>query len=219
MRHELWGILVAGVGILVAVELSARAVEASETAEAGRTAIVVRTYTQPAAEGDIGSARRTASAILGRADIEAEWLECALPAPSTGAVADACNRPPRWNELLVRIVSAGTSDGRLDVSTLGFAFVDLDAGGGSLATIYADRVRSKANEAGVDAAELLGRTIAHEVGHLLLGTNRHSRDGLMRASWSRADLRRNRTTQWLFGGRESEVMRRRIAVRFRDSAG
>jgi hypothetical protein len=41
----------------------------------------------------------------------------------------------------------------------------------------------------------------------------------MRASWSSADLRRNRTTQWLFGGRESEVMRRRIAVRFRESEG
>ena len=218
MRHELWGVLVAGVAIVVAADLSARAAEPSETAEAGRTSIVVRTYTQPASEGDIGTARRTAGAILGRAGIHAEWLECALPGELTDAAADACNRPPRWNELLVRIVSAGGGR-RLDVNTLGFAFIDLHAGGGSLATIYADRVRVKAHEAGVDAAELLGRTMAHEVGHLLLGTNGHTREGLMRASWSSADLRRNRTTQWLFGGKESEVMRKRIAVRFRESDG
>lgn len=215
MRYELWGGLVMTAGILAGAGISLRAAEVADTRESDRMSIVVRTYTQPAWAGDIRTAGRTASAILGEAGIDAVWLECALPAGVTNA-AHACKEPLRWNELLVRIVSAaGAVDSLPDVDTLGFAFVDLDAGGGSLATVYADRVRVLARGAGVDRAELLGRAIAHEVGHLLLGTDRHAPQGLMRASWSRADLRRNRATQWFFGGGESEVMRRGIASRFR----
>jgi hypothetical protein len=36
-----------------------------------------------------------------------------------------------------------------DVDTLGYAFVDSDAGGGALATVYADRGRVMAQSAGV----------------------------------------------------------------------
>jgi hypothetical protein len=194
--------------------LSSDAVRASEMSDPGRT-IVVRTYTQPASAGDIRTARYTAGAILGQAGIQVVWVECALSVEVTEGTAHACTQPLRWNELLVRIVSAGTVDSRPDVDTLGFAFVDLDAGGGSLATVFADRVGVMARGAGVDAAELLGRTMAHEVGHLLLGTNRHASQGLMRSSWSSADLRRNRATQWLFDGKDGEVMRRGIASRLR----
>lgn len=212
MRHELWGVLVASIGMLAA-GLPSRVVEASETRQSALATIVVRTYTQPDSAGAIPTARHTAGAILGRAGIEVRWLECGPAEPM--ASPDACSRPVQPNELVVRILSAGTVGSRADVDTLGFAFIDLDAGGGSLATVYADRVRAMAQGAGVDAAELLGRTMAHEVGHLLLGTNRHASRGLMRASWSSTDLRRNHATQWLFGGEEGEAMRRVIASRLR----
>ena len=114
----------------------------------------------------------------------------------------------------MRIVSAGAVDGRLGVDTLGFALVDVDAGAGLLATVYADRVRVMAQSAGIDEAELLGRAMAHEVGHLLLGTNGHAAHGLMRASWSSVDLRGHRV-QWFFNGKEGEAMRSGIASRFR----
>ena len=211
MRHTFWSVLVAAAAILMTAGLSSRAVEASPLGKAPRTSIVVRTYTQSAVAGDIRTARRTASAILGRAGIQVFWLECALPAAVTAD--DPCAQPLRRNELLVRILFAGSVDSRPHVDTLGFAFVDLETGRGSLATVYADRVAVMALGAGIDAAELLGRTMAHEVGHLLLGTNRHAPHGLMRASWSSADLRRNRATQWLFGGSEGEMMRRGIADR------
>ena len=35
--------------------------------------------------------------------------------------------------------------------------------------------------------KILGHAIAHEVGHVLLGTNGHSVGGLMRARWGRAE--------------------------------
>ena len=218
MRHKLSGVLVAG--ILVTAGLRSPAAEASETRASGRMSIVVRTYTQGPSADEMRTASRTAGAILGRAGIHVAWLTCGMPAGVADRAAAGCSQPLGPNELLVRVVTAGTSDKRPHVDTLGFAFVDLAAGGGSLATLYADRVQVMAEGAGVDAAELLGRAMAHEVGHLLLGTNRHARDGLMRASWSSADLRRNRATQWLFGGEEGEVMRSRIReqLAFRDRA-
>src|SRR5262249_54227570 len=81
------------------------------------------------------------------------------------------------------------------------------AGAGTLATIYADRVAWLAGEAGADMPTLLGFAIAHEIGHLPLGTNAHSGTGLMRALWSRAQLRRNDTADWLFGRSEAARMR------------
>ena len=213
MRHECCFVLSGVVAILGAAGLSLRAAEVSPVRESDRTAIIVRTYTQPASADDVPRARRTASAILERAGIQVVWLECALPGEVTPA--GACTQPPRRNELLVRIMSAGAVDQPIDVNTLGFAIVDLNAATGALASVYADRVSVLAQHAGVDEGELLGRTIAHELGHLLLGTNRHAAQGLMRGSWSSEDLRHNRPAQWFFGGKESEAMRSGIASRLR----
>ena len=214
MCHRFWGVLVAIVGVLLASGFSSGPVEASAVTVPDRPSVVIRTYTQQESAGNIHAARRTARGILQGAGIHVAWLECGLPAAATAAL-DACTQPLQSNELVVRIVSAGTLDSRPHVDALGFAFVDTDAGGGWLATVYADRVALMAKGAGVDTAALMGRTIAHEIGHLLLGTNQHASHGLMRALWSDADLRRNRATQWLFGGKEGEVMRRGIAGRFR----
>ena len=35
---------------------------------------------------------------------------------------------------------------------------------------------------------LLGRVMAHEIGHILLGTHAHSRTGIMRAVWTDHEL-------------------------------
>jgi hypothetical protein len=61
-----------------------------------------------------------------------------------------------------------------------------------LATIYVERVRWLARSARADVETLLGRTIAHELGHLLLATNAHGSHGLMRAVWSAAEVRGDR---------------------------
>lgn len=87
------------------------------------------------------------------------------------------------------------------------------ARGPYLATVYADLVTGVARGAGIDARELLGRAIAHEIGHLLLGTNQHASAGLMRAVWSRVELRRDKATDWHFLDSEAGSMRAAIAVR------
>ncbi len=98
--------------------------------------------------------------------------------------------------------------------------VDLEGQAGTLATIYEDRVESLATEAHVDSGRLLGRAIAHEIGHLLLGTASHARAG------ADASVLADRRTAARLAARlgvvrvpEGSRMRWRLLVRGRPSTG
>jgi hypothetical protein len=78
----------------------------------------------------------------------------------------------------------------------------------TLVTIWADRVDKMARSAGADAGTLLGRAIAHEIGHVLLGTTRHASHGLMRAEWTDHELILNEPFDWMFGRAEARLLRR-----------
>jgi hypothetical protein len=82
--------------------------------------------------------------------------------------------------------------------------------------VYVDRAESVARVAGTDPRRVLGLAIAHEIGHVLLNSNTHSAAGLMRADWSRNELRRKDETAWNFLETEAAVVR--AAVRARSSA-
>jgi hypothetical protein len=214
MRYRLWSVVISAVGTLLTGAVQSGAAEAADPGELEVAVIAVRTYTPPELEAHLRTARRTATGILERARIQVDWLECGLP----GIIAEssaACHERLQPHEVVVRILPTGAAASGQQTDTLGFAFVDLHGGGGSLATVFADRVRLMAETAGIAAAELLGRTMAHEIGHLLLGTNAHAAHGLMRACWSTVELRRNRAVEWLFDRREGDVMRSAIAGRHR----
>jgi hypothetical protein len=135
----------------------------------------------------LASARAVAAAILAEGGVSAvTWRDCSV----------GCAEPVQDRELLVRIVRA-PADG--STGSLGCAVIDLRRGAGTLATIYGDRVRLVAARTGVVEATLLGRAIAHEIGHLLLGTSQHATSGLMRAEWSDRELRNNLAADWTFG--------------------
>jgi len=129
------------------------------------------------------TARSTAGVILKQAGIDVAWREC----------AHACIEPIRAGELMVRIVRAPAS---VAPAVLGYSVVDVRRGAGALATVFNDRIQASATRVRVAAAPLLGRAIAHEIGHLLLGTSAHSREGLMRALWSDHELERAVPGDW-----------------------
>ena len=167
-------------------------------------AITVRVYDGGTASpgvtrGSLEVARRT----LARAAVEMKWMRCDVPA------AHACNEPVASREVVLRFVrSFGPSTLTARVP-LGDAFVDR-AGGGVLATVYVDRVEQLAETSGTDMATLLGRAVAHEIGHLLLATTAHGARGLMRAAWSAEELRRGRYGDWVFTREETAAIRARL---------
>jgi hypothetical protein len=75
---------------------------------------------------------------------------------------------------------------------------------GEMATIFHEQVRTVTRRSGVDDATLLGRAVAHEVGHLLLRAREHSATGIMRGAWSLEELTTERPDDWQFAPTDRE---------------
>ena len=125
-----------------------------------------------------------------------------------------CLSPVRSGELVIRIAAGPPAS--LPAS-LGFSFVDVGRKAGTLATVYADRVEAMAAISGIDPGELLGRVIAHEIAHLLIGTHDHSPRGLMRGEWRASELAGQRPSDWLLSRSEGRSIRRAIWRRSSES--
>jgi hypothetical protein len=163
------------------------------------------------AQADRAAALAIARSILMNAGIDATWGDggergeaAELDGHSKGSQAIP--------EVIVRIV---TSPPDFMPGSLGFSLVDLAQRSGTLATVFIDRVNELARLAGVDAGRLLGRAVAHEIAHLLLGTARHADVGLMRGTWTTAELRREQFGDWILLPDDIARMRRGLAARER----
>jgi hypothetical protein len=95
---------------------------------------------------------------------------------------------------------------------LGVAVINPVTLSGEMATVFHEQVRTVARRSGVDNAELLGRALAHEIGHLLLRARTHSPTGLMRGIWSIAELTQNRREDWLFAPADRRRLQHNVAV-------
>jgi len=167
-----------------------------------RLPLVVRTYDSAGVSARVlEHAQQSAGVTLASVGIEPIWRPCH---------ATGCISKPKPHEIEIRIVKATAWSER---GALGFAAVDVAQRAGTLATVYVDRVDALAAQAGVDRGELLGRAIAHEIGHLILGTAAHARFGLMRATWKADELRRDMPLDWIFSEDQGAEMRRRLAAR------
>ena len=164
--------------------------------------LVVRVYDAAGVPSDtLERAHVTVTQTLRLVKIEPVWRTCH---------GNTCADPPKHDELIVRIVK---TEERGSQDLLGSAMVDVDDRAGTLATIYLNRVEWLAGQARTDSGRLLGRAIAHEIGHLLLGTASHACAGLMRARWLTGELQRDWPFDWMLSDREGAQMRWRLFER------
>jgi hypothetical protein len=169
--------------------------------------ILVRVYNYAdVATGQLATAKLTAKGIFARTAIAITWIDCRV-GDSAGR---ACTEPViEGREFVLRLVQGPDAQPEgSDRVPLGVSMVDRHVQGGMLMTIAIGPLRRVAQEAAADSGVILGRAIAHELGHLLLGSTTHARTGLMRASWSQAEIRRARPTDWTFSRAEIDRMRR-----------
>ena len=143
-----------------------------------------------------------ANAALAAASVEIAWQICgvALPHPLR------CDTRLTQAELAIRIVRTPAAPRGESGLRLGDAFIDSQSGRGVLATIYFDRVQLLSERTGRPLAMLLGRAIAHELGHLLMASNTHGPIGLMRAFWSQDEVRSGHTSDWTFSPRDAHAI-------------
>jgi hypothetical protein len=170
--------------------------------------LVIRVYDNtgvPAA--DMHAALAAAEAILRDAGIAVTWRQC----PCENSDGEQIE-PVGPAELIVRVAEAPPAG---FPGSLGFSIVDVERRSGTLATIFADRVNALSALAGTQSGPLLGRAIAHEIGHLLLGTTRHADRGLMRGLWTTIDLQKDQPWDWALSAEDGARMRRALAARLR----
>ena len=122
---------------------------------------------------------------------------------SLGPADDLCTEPLQPREVIGRLAAGGN---HLSARVLGQAIV-IDGHVSTMVTIFADRITVAAARLNMDRTPLLGRTLAHELGHLLLGTNSHAAYGLMTGMWPDAVMRDDTGNHWNFTNRQAQQMK------------
>jgi hypothetical protein len=166
--------------------------------------IRIHNYAQANTSG-VQHAERAAGDLLREAGVNAVWTECPIgPADSRGA---ACAKPLSPLDFVLNLLPRSMSDRfRLRVNVLGFA---VEPG----AFIFYDAVKDCAARQQQDLDPLLGGAIAHELGHLLLGTNSHSSSGLMSAFWSTKRLIIVQQRGLAFSSADAERLQKAVLAR------
>jgi hypothetical protein len=154
----------------------------------------------------LAAAEEDAQRIFRQAGVETDWATC-LPKsekaqPSDCLTVDATHL---MMKILPCAISAQARD-RNDV--LGTALAD-GKGVGYFAYVFYDSVQRVGEERKLGHA-LLGDVLAHEIGHLLLGSNSHSVSGIMSAHWYGGELRRISEGTMLFTPSQSRTLRDRL---------
>jgi hypothetical protein len=156
------------------------------------------------------AAEGRATGILAQAGVETHWVDCPT---SPGTLDKYPNCPLEWqeNDLVVRIMpKAMVALQEKTPDTLGSA-LGCEIGPCSMAGVYSDRILSLSSGARAPAPILMGRVMAHEIGHMLLGPNAHSRTGIMRAFWADRDMSTAAGPEFLFTPEQSRRMKARLA--------
>jgi len=146
-----------------------------------------------------------ASEIFRRIGVEIEWVD------------GSSRQRLGSSELYLRIIPRLNTLGPFRQSHLGYAATSEE--GGVLATIFFHRVEELTWG---DSSFALGYAIAHELGHLLLGSGRrnggpHSASGLMRAPWQRDDRKRKARETMQFAPEDAGRLRARLLEQSRKS--
>ena len=158
---------------------------------------------------DRTAALKIAGAILSRADLDAIWIVC-TPARD-GRHQPGCDAAPASHELVVRLTYSSPTAEDGNSRAFGYSLIDATTATGTLSTVFVDRVDWLASTGKAKRTDVLGRAIAHEIGHQLLGSNDHAPRGLMRETWTAEELTRNRPDDWQFSSAQRTALHARWA--------
>ena len=121
-------------------------------------------------------AERMAASILDAAGVVITWMEC------------PCVPEVRSNEYWLHLLK--NRPPRMHGDATGFAVLMPDR---DRAVSYAGAVWPVVEEVAhgleSEVSDVLGATMAHEIGHILLGSKAHTRSGVMRSRFERAEMR------------------------------
>lgn len=169
--------------------------------------------------GQLRNAESEAARIIGGAGVETIWFDCTLSslAPlqtQRGPRPDCSWNPGNGADATLRILNRSDYDGAaLNQEIFGYAYSPL------LAAVLFDRVADLADAEGYtdEASLILGDIMAHEIGHLFLDPDAHSRAGIMCSEWGDAQLQRGLMGGLMFTPDQSVRIRAAIEAKTKRS--
>lgn len=160
-------------------------------------------------------ATKEAARILARAGIQTIWQEGPAAASEANIVDYTVHtesghpRPDIRSYLVVNIDRSWPYTPF--PCALGFALPD--ARSGVHAIIFYDRIHELIPPSVIALPKMLGHVMAHEIGHVLLGSAQHSSAGIMKATWNITDFQCNPAGRLEFTPEQGRVIRERASVR------
>ena len=79
-----------------------------------------------------------------------------------------------------------------------------------IANVFMNRVREKTDVEKMGSDQVLGHAMAHEIGHILLGSDSHSSTGLMKAKWNSDDMKRAGKGDLQFTAEQCQIIRKNL---------
>jgi hypothetical protein len=160
-------------------------------------------------------AEEQAATILNQTGVYTRWVDCPTTADEFDVYPD-CQRPLTSEDLLMNILPAAmtvksTSSG----DALGSASIPPDRGCSRNASLFFDRIQEISRTVDVSPELVLGPVMAHEAGHLLLGSNSHSSWGIMQAVWEGDKLQVMARSIVGFTDTQSRRLRQSVVERIR----
>jgi hypothetical protein len=160
------------------------------------------------------AAEEVAARVLRQAGIEAEWSDCTVIGGQMRNDPPSCAVPLRFRDMVVYFVD------RLEAhfpwvsqNALGYSIIPDTREFASMAYISYTRIQRLSDTTSAGAEDLLGLAIAHEIGHLLFGSNEHTNRGLMRATWRLRDLEAKAWDEFEFAPEQGKKLRAGVAAR------
>jgi hypothetical protein len=154
----------------------------------------------------LAGAEDEAARVYQKEGVPISWIGC--KSSNVDAEADLrCQAPASPTRLNLRIIGHAS---KANAGVVGVAFLSAE-GTGAYSDVSYDSVEKLDQEWHIGVARILGHVMAHELGHLLLGSNSHSQQGLMCPSWHRNELHRATTGSLLFSEEQARFIRERLA--------
>jgi hypothetical protein len=173
--------------------------------------ITLQIYNHGVSHALLVRSEREATVIFNHAGLEVGWVDCPLSAEESASYP-ACRTTMGGADFTIKILSA--ADARRIAThrdALGEALECLGDRSGCSAYVFYRDVRELARAEDVSESQLLGHALAHEIGHLLLGTRSHSANGIMRAHWRQEELYTIARAYLFFTDEQSERLRAEVS--------
>jgi hypothetical protein len=159
----------------------------------------------------LAAAEGQAREVFRQAGLGTVWLNCSPKLERERLEPSSCYFSDTTHLTLKISPHAMNAQFRNRIDVLGTSYPD-QKGAGYFAYVFYDRIQELAQRRRLGYA-LLADVMAHEIGHLLLGSTSHSASGIMCAHWNYEELRNVAEGAMSFIPAQSRIMQDRLRVR------